>query len=167
MDLATKLENNVKARRVANEIVEMGILLAKEEGLTEHPESTRKMWQHVIETVKDLIGSGVPSAGDQMETSCPLSDSEDLPWDAEQIDEKQSSLDFFTERADLARQVSTVVAEASPDDEPFPFGKHGPKEGQLSYGEVPDNYYGWLSQQHWVADRWPEVAAYIEAKELE
>lgn len=47
---------NVAARRVANEIMDLGITLAKEEGLAEYPESVRKMWKHVMENCAELIG---------------------------------------------------------------------------------------------------------------
>ncbi len=117
------------------------------------------MWELLIEIIQELICSETTKA-------CSIPDSETPFWSVEKINEEQPALDFFTEKADLARQVSTLTAEAPPDEDPFPFGKHGPNEGQKSYGEVPDSYYGWLSQEHWVSDRWPEVAAYIEANNL-
>lgn len=54
-----RLALNVKSRKVANETVELGITLAKEHGLHEHPEHFRRMWQYVMETAGELIGDKV------------------------------------------------------------------------------------------------------------
>lgn len=45
---------NIKAREVANTLMDLGITLAKEEGL--EPEQVRRMWQHVIEYAGQLVG---------------------------------------------------------------------------------------------------------------
>ena len=52
-----KLARNVEARRVSNELVELGITLAKESGLD--AEQTRRMWQYVMETAGELVGDKV------------------------------------------------------------------------------------------------------------
>lgn len=43
------------------------------------------------------------------------------------------------------------------DDSPFPFGKYKDEP----CGEIPDDYYHWLSKQSWI-DEWPNVLQYIE-----
>ena len=91
---ADKLALNVLARRVANEIVELGCTLAREEGLAEHPEHVRRCWQYVMETCADLIGDRV------IEENKPVDRTPNV----------------------AIHPLSNVTS--SLDDEPFPFGKH-------------------------------------------
>lgn len=129
-DTAAKLERNVKARQLANETVELGITLAKEAGLAEHPESVRRMWQYVMEIAAELIRDKVVAPEE------PLRLTDVSPWEP-----------------------------PAQDDEAFPFGKYGPDGEQLTYGQVPDSYYRWLSRQPWI-DEWPDVLEYIQENNL-
>ena len=52
--------------------------------------------------------------------------------------------------------------EPPKDSDPFPFGKYGPKQAGLTYGEVPARYYDWISGEEWLV-KWPAVEAYIVA----
>ena len=52
--IATKLAQNVKARKAANTVVELGVTVGKDEGF--EPEQVRRMWQYVMEIAAELIG---------------------------------------------------------------------------------------------------------------
>lgn len=101
--LSDKIARNVVARKLGNEIVEMGITLAKEEGLSEYPESVRRMWGHVIEIAGDLIG------------------------------EPQEVEDPATPPFKIESQNVVATSNNCPeDDEEFPFGKYkGQCYGQI------------------------------------
>ena len=124
------IEQNVRAREASNTLVELGIALAKDEGLS--PAAVRHMWECVLDTVAQLIG------GDKVISSAVVIDGGERP----------------------SFQIADLDCPA--DDDLFPFGEH---KGE-SYGDVPDNYYGWLAKQDWI-DRWPPVVAYIQAKGLD
>lgn len=61
-----------------------------------------------------------------------------------------------------AANKSSVTIEIPTDDDPFPFGKYGPNNEALTYGEVPSRHLDWLDSTDWITD-WPAVKAYIDA----
>lgn len=134
----TKIEKNVDARRAANTVVELGITVAKDEGL--EPDAVRHMWKCVIETASGLIGED--SVLDAIAARKALADPERISFEDGR---KELGLD------------GTVS-----DDDPFPFGTHK----DTSYGEVPDSHYKWLAKQPWI-DKWPDVLGYIQENDLD
>ena len=129
--MTTTIEQNVQARQAANAVVELGITLAKDEGL--EPEQVRRMWQCVREIAGGLIGE-------------------------KDINPEPESLTIKDEWT----TTSTRYDSESLDEEPFPFGKY---EGER-YGDVPDSYFKWLSQQDWI-EKWPDVLVYIQENDLD
>ena len=63
------LEDNVAARLLANELVDMGFSLVNESGIP--TESVRRFWQYVMESAADLVGDVVVDKPKQL---APMSD---------------------------------------------------------------------------------------------
>ena len=141
--MTTTIEQNVEARHAANAVVEFGIALAKDEGF--EPEQVRRMWQCVREIAAELIGE-------------------------KHVDPEPKLPSYLAraagrERLRIAEEWTTTSTQHdadSLDEEPFPFGKY---EGER-YGDVPDSYYKWLSQQDCI-EKWPDVLAYIQENGLD
>ena len=58
--MTNPIEQNVRARAASNTLVELGITLAKDEGL--EPDQVRHMWTCVMETAAKLIGGDKASS---------------------------------------------------------------------------------------------------------
>lgn len=65
---------NVQTRQLANTLVELGVTLAHDEGLHEHPDAVRKMWKHVIEIASNLIGEKPASIVETKVRDFPVAD---------------------------------------------------------------------------------------------
>ena len=131
--MTMNVEKNVQARKVANDLVELGITMCKEAGLD--AQQTRRAWFCVREIIDELLGE------DREETPTPA------PTKKTKKKEKQRSI-----------YEDDIVPC---DDDPFPFGKH---KGE-PYGDLPDDYYQWLSTWEGI-EGWPQIQAYIEDKGL-
>ncbi len=75
------IHKNIQAREASNTLIELGITLAKEEGL-EEPETIRRFWQYVMETAGTLIGDEVsmPEPKRQIYKPATVSDADLFPF---------------------------------------------------------------------------------------
>lgn len=81
---------NVTARQAADTLIEMGISLAREEGLDS--KHRRNFWRHVMESARELIGEELPKAKGQRSITDYQTDGSDeverlteddpMPWGA-------------------------------------------------------------------------------------
>ncbi len=102
-----RIEQNVKARSASNALIELGITMAREEGLS--IDHVRLFWRFVMQTASELIGEVEPEPA---EPDPP----KEKPW-------KWKGLN----------RPHTVPS----DDDPFPFGspkKKGQTFGQVDDG---------------------------------
>lgn len=85
--MTATIERNVQARRVANMLVELGIELAAEEGLTDG-EVNRRFWFCVVEAIGVLVGTDFVEAeedakrraGAEPRREDPLEDDDEMPF---------------------------------------------------------------------------------------
>lgn len=116
------IRQNVKARRAAKELMNLGITLAKDEGLK--PEHVRAYWKHVIKMASDLIG-----------------------LDREEEQNKSEGKIKDKDRDQLAYR-RLMTPERLTDQDRMPFGKYK----NMMLGQVPEDYLKWLAKQDWIDD---------------
>lgn len=131
------VEQNVASRKAANELVELGVSLAREYNLDNA--HIRLFWQHVMEISAQLINDQV------------LCDVCKKAIQNGTLAARNRSTDGNRWRNPQDR------GKRFNDHDLMPFGKF--KDQPL--GNVPPDYLDWLATQPWI-EKWPALLEYIE-----